>query len=106
MAYTADILDSLVPITEFNRDQASKIFDRLHSESRLIVIKNNQPAAIILSPSEFQRLSEMEEDYTLLLEATRRLKEDSSSTSSREDVMSELGISEADLAAAGDVVME
>ena len=106
MAYTADILDSLVPITQFNRGQASKIFDRLHSESRLIVLKNNQPTAIILSPSEFQRLSEIEEDYTLLLEATRRLKEDSSSTSSREDVMSELGISEADLAAAGDVVME
>ena len=106
MAYTADILDSLVPITQFNRGQASKIFDRLHSESRLIVLKNNQPAAIILSPSEFQRLSEIEEDYILLLEATRRLKEDSSSTSSREDVMSELGISEADLAAAGDVVME
>jgi len=106
MSYTADILDSLVPITEFNRDQASKIFDRLHSESRLIVIKNNQPAAIILSPSEFQRLSEMEEDYTLLLEATRRLKEDSSSMYSREDVMSELDISEADLADTGDVVIE
>ena len=106
MAYTADILDTLVPITQFNRGQASRIFDRLHSKSRLIVLKNNQPAAIILSPSEFQRLSEIEEDYTLLLEATRRLKEYSSSTSSREDVMSELGISEADLAAAGDVVME
>ena len=106
MAYTADILDSLVPITQFNRGQASNIFDRLHSESRLIVIKNNQPAAIILSPSEFQRLNEIEEDYTLLLEATRRLKEDSSSTSSREELMSELGISEAELAAAGDVVIE
>ena len=106
MAYTADILDSLVPITQFNRGQASRIFDRLHNENQLIVLKNNQPAAIILSPSEFQRLSEIEEDYTLLLEATRRLKEDSSSTSSREEVMSELGISEADLAAAGDVVIE
>ena len=106
MAYTADILDSLVPITQFNRGQASRIFDRLHTENRLIVLKNNQPAAIILSPSEFQRLSEIEEDYTLLLEATRRLKEDSSSTSSREELMSELGISEADLAAAGDVVIE
>ena len=106
MAYTADILDSFVPITQFNRGQASMIFDRLHSESRLIVLKNNQPAAIILSPSEFQRLSEIEENYTLLLEATRRLKEDSSSTTSREEVMSELGISEADLAATGDVVME
>ena len=106
MAHTADILDSLVPITQFNRGQASRIFDRLHTENRLIVLKNNQPAAIILSPSEFQRLSEIEEDYTLLLEATRRLKEDSSSTSSREEVMSELNISEAELAAAGDVVIE
>ena len=106
MAYTADILDSLVPITQFNRGQASRIFDRLHTESQLIVLKNNQPAAIILSPSEFQRLSEIEEDYTLLLKATRRLKEDSSSTSSREKVMSELYISESELAAAGDVVME
>ena len=106
MAYTADILDSLVPITQFNRGQASRIFDRLHNENQLIVLKNNQPAAIILSPSEFQRLSEIEEDYTLLLEATRRLKENSSSTSSREEVMSELNISEAGLAAAGDVVIE
>ena len=106
MAYTADILDSLIPITQFNRGQASRIFDRLHTENQLIVLKNNQPAAIILSPSEFQRLSEIEEDYTLLLEATRRLKEDSSSTSSREVLMSELNISEADLAAAGDVVIE
>ena len=106
MAYTADILDSLVPITQFNRGQASRIFDRLHTENRLIVLKNNQPAAIILSPSEFQRLSEIEEDYTLLLEATRRLKEDSSSSSPREEVMSELDISEEDLASAGDVVME
>ena len=106
MAYTADILDSLVPITQFNRGQASRIFDRLHTESQLIVLKNNQPAAIILSPSEFQRLSEIEEDYTLLLEATRRLKGDSSSTSSREEVMSELNISEPELATAGDVVIE
>ena len=106
MAYTVDILDSLVPITQFNRGQASRIFDRLHNENQLIVLKNNQPAAIILSPSEFQRLSEIEEDYTLLLEATRRLKEDSSPTSSRKELMSELYISEADLAAAGDVVIE
>ena len=106
MAYTTDILDSFVPITQFNHGQASKIFDRLHSESRLIVLNNNQPTPIILSPSEFQRLSEIEENYTLLLEATKRLKEDSSSTPSREELMSELYISEVDLAAAGNMVIE
>ena len=41
-----------------------------------------------------------------IMESTRRLKEDSSSTSSREELMSELNINEVDLAAAGDVVME
>ena len=106
MAFTADILNSLVPITQFNHGRASKIFDRLHSENRLIVLKNKQPVAIILSPSEFQRLSEIEEDYTLLLEAARRLKEDTASTSPRKEVMSELDINEADLTSAGDVVME
>ena len=94
MAYTEGILGNFVPITQFNHGHASRIFDRLHTENQLIVLKNNQPSAIILSPSEFQRLSEIEENYTLLLEATRRLKENSSSTTSREEVMSELGISE------------
>nr|WP_298476872.1 hypothetical protein [uncultured Oribacterium sp.] len=42
----------------------------------------------------------------MLLEATRRLKEGSSSTYFRKELMSERDISEADLAAAGDVVME
>ena len=71
MAYAANILNSLVPITQFNRGQASRIFDRLHTESQLVVLKNNQPAAVILSPEEYARLSEIEEDYFLLIEATK-----------------------------------
>ena len=76
------------------------------SQSSSLFYENNQPAAIILSPSESQRLSEIEEDYTLLLESTRRLKEDSSSTYSRKELMTELGISKADLTAVGDAMME
>ena len=102
----ADILNSLVPITQFNRGQASRIFDRLHSENRLIVLKNNQPAAVILSPKEYERLSEIEEDYTLLLEAAERLSKDNGSGTSMEAVMDELGISEADMNKAEDPVIE
>ena len=32
MAIAADLLQSLVPISQFNKGQAAKIFDRLHSE--------------------------------------------------------------------------
>ena len=40
MAIAADLLQSLVPISQFNKGQAAKIFDRLHSERELIVLKN------------------------------------------------------------------
>lgn len=67
MIDTSDLLENLVPITQFNRGQASRIFGRLRYESRLIVLKNNRPAAVILSPDEFSRLSEIEDNYALLL---------------------------------------
>lgn len=69
MALATDFLQSLVPISQFNKGQAAKIFDRLHSEKELIVLKNNQPSAVILSPEEYTRLTEIEENYFLLLEA-------------------------------------
>ena len=106
MANTANVLNTLVPITQFNRGQASRIFDRLHSESQLVVLKNNQPAAVILSPAEYMRLSEIEEDYLLLLEATKRLADNTESSTPLSDVMKELGITQEELDAAEDVVIE
>ncbi len=106
MAHAANLLNSLVPITQFNRGQASRIFDRLHTESQLVVLKNNQPAAVILSPAEYARLSEIEEDYLLLTEATKRLAENDAPAAPMDEVMKALGITEEELAAAEDVVIE
>ena len=53
MAIATNILQCLIPISQFNKGQASKIFDRLHDEKELIVLKNNQPSAVILSPEEY-----------------------------------------------------
>ena len=107
MAIAADILQSLVPISQFNKGQAAKIFDRLHSENELIVLKNNQPSAIILSPEEYTRLTEIEEDYYLLLEANRRLEADGNNkTVSLDTEMNQLGISEDELLDAEDVDIE
>ena len=107
MAITADILQSLVPISQFNKGQAAKIFDRLHSERELIVLKNNQPSAIILSPEEYTRLTEIEEDYFLLLEANKRIEENGDNkTISIESVMNNLGISKEELIDVEDVDIE
>lgn len=107
MAISANLLQSLVPISQFNKGQAAKIFDRLHSESELIVLKNNQPSAIILSPEEYTRLTEIEEDYFLLLEANKRMEENGNNkTISFDSVMSNLGIGEAELLDMEDVDIE
>lgn len=107
MAISAGLLQSLVPISQFNKGQAAKIFDRLHSEKELIVLKNNQPSAIILSPEEYTRLTEIEEDYFLLLEANKRLEENENNTTvSFDSVMNNLGISEEELSDMEDVVIE
>ena len=107
MAIAADLLQSLVPISQFNKGQAAKIFDRLHSERELIVLKNNQPSAIILSPEEYTRLTEIEEDYFLLLEANKRIEENGDNkTISIESVMNNLGISKEELIDVEDVDIE
>ena len=107
MALATDFLQSLVPISQFNKGQAAKIFDRLHSEKELIVLKNNQPSAVILSPEEYTRLTEIEEDYFLLLEANRRIEEKGDKkTVSLDSVMDHLGISKEELLDAEDADIE
>ena len=105
MAYTANDFRRLVSITQFNGGQASHIFDRLRAEQQLVVLKNNQPAAVILSPAEYARLSEIEEDYSLFLEATQRMAHNDAPAATMADVMEELGITEAELDAAEDPVI-
>lgn len=69
--------------------------------------KNNQPSAIILSPEEYTRLTEIEEDYFLLLEANKRLDDNGNKeTVSYDSVMKHLGISEAELLEAEDADIE
>lgn len=107
MAIATHLLQSLVPISQFNKGQAAKIFDRLRSEKELIVLKNNQPSAVILSPEEYTRLTEIEEDYLLLLEANKRMEENGNNkTVSFDSVTNDLGISEDELLETEDVDIE
>lgn len=107
MSIAYETLNSLVSITQFNKGQASRIFDRLNTEKQLIVLKNNIPSAVIISPDEYVRLSEIAEDYYLLLEAHERLKNNSGQkTLSFDDVMQNYGISESDIENAEDLDIE
>ena len=106
MTRTAGLMQSLVPITQFNKGRASQIFARLASERQLVVLKNNSPSAIILSPEEYERLAEIEENYRLMTLAQERLAQSDGTTISLEQVMSRINISQADLDALDEVEFE
>ena len=107
MSIAYETLNSLVSITQFNKGQASKIFDRLSSEKQLIVLKNNVPSAVIISPDEYIRLSEIAEDYFLLTEAQERLKNNKGKKNvSFEEVMQNYGLTEEDIENAEELEIE
>lgn len=103
----ANIMECLIPISQFNKGQASKIFNRLKETKELFVLKNNQPSAVILSPEEYTRLTEIEENYMLLVEAAGRLETNADRpTVPVETAMKDLGINEEDLEGWEDVEIE
>ena len=107
MAINAETLKSLVSISQFSKGQATQVFDRLRDEPQLVVLKNNVPAAILLSPNEFSRLAEIEENYSLLLLAQARLESHGLQNAKDEkSVMTDLGITEEEILSAEDVEIE
>ncbi len=107
MASVADMLDNIVPISDFSRGKASQAFDRARSGNPVIVTKNNTPTAVILSPEEYKRMAEVEEDLYLLGLAIERLDaNEGKALLTEQEVMDHLGITEEDIQDAGEVEFE
>ena len=93
-----DIMKSIVPITRFNKGEASRIFEEVETSGTKIVMKNNKPACVLMSPDKYEALIELLADYALQEEAQARMADfDPADALSREEVMSSLGITQDDL---------
>ena len=98
MITASTVMRSIVPITRFNRGEASKIFDEVESSGMKIVVKNNKPACILLSPERYDEIMELLSDQILLKEAeTRMSNTDDNEMLTQDEMMAELGISKEDL---------
>lgn len=102
---TSKMLDSIVPISRFNKGEANKIFREVKKSGVKIVMKNNSPECVLISPESYKEMVEEYEDSLLLAEAERRLSKKQKYISEK-DVMKEFGITEAMLAAIDDVEIE
>ena len=90
-------LDALVPITRFNKGEANKIFDEVRASGCKIVVKNNIPACVLLTPERYQEMVDMIEDQYLLALALEREKRDTGAAYPAEEVYRELEITSDDL---------
>ena len=102
---TAELMRSMVPVSRFNKGEAAKIFDEVERTGIKLAVKNNKPACVLLSPQRYEAMLEEMEDLHLLVEVEKRL-EDDGVYYSREEVMNEFGITQADIDAAEDVEIE
>ncbi len=93
---TINVLDSIIPISQFNKGQANKIFSDVKKVGTKIVVKNNVPECILMSPQNYQQMMEEYEDAILAAEAVKRLSQKTKYIR-QDDVMKEFGLTASDL---------
>lgn len=69
-----DMLNSIVPISRFNKGEANKIFNEVNNCGYKIVIKNNKPTCVLITPEKYEEMMETIEDYKLYVDAEKRMK--------------------------------
>ena len=103
---TKNLLNSMVSISRFNKGEANKIFSEVRNVGIKVVLKNNTPECVLLSPAYYSQLLEDLEDYQLLSLAKQRLAHSDGHYLSEDDILEELNLTEDDIENAGDVEIE
>lgn len=107
MASVVSAITNTIPISQFNRGLAGKIFDDVKQCGAKVVMKNNTAECVLMSPDEYVRLMDELNDARLMLVASERMEHfDSSKLISQEEMNSRLGITDDELADFDEVDIE
>lgn len=107
MANITSAIRDTISISLFNRGLAGKIFEDVKQSGAKVVMKNNSAECVLMSPDEYVKLMDEVNDARLLSIANERMQNfNSSNLISSEDLYKELGITEKDLDAIGEVEFE
>lgn len=100
-------LKNTIPISLFHKGMAGKIFKSVKESGSKIVMKNNVPECVLLSPESYLEMTEKLENAELLALAMQRIENGAfSQTKDWDEVRKELGISSEDLADVDDAEVE
>lgn len=107
MESVVSAITNTIPISQFNRGLAGKIFEDVKQSGAKVVMKNNTAECVLLSPEEYVRLIDELNDARLLALANERLaKADPASFISEEEMEERLGVRAEDLAGFDEVDIE
>ena len=106
MASVVSAITNTIPITQFNRGLAGKIFDDVKRNGAKVVMKNNTAECVLLSPEEYVRLMDEVNDARLLTIATERRVDYPATVISEAEMNRRLGITAEDLADFDEVDIE
>ena len=96
-----------VPISQFNRGLAGKIFADVKATGPKVVMKNNEAEVVLLPPDQYVQLMDMLNDYELLSLAAERMEHyDPAALISEEEMDRELAITQEEWDNAGEVELE
>ena len=92
-------IKNTISITQFNRGLAGKIFQDVKNNGAKVVMKNNTPECVLLSPDEYVKLIDEINDARLLALAVQRMENfNPENTIPENQVMEHIGITDDDLA--------
>lgn len=106
MVDISNAITNTISITNFNRGQAGQIFDSVRKTGAKIVIKNNKPECVLLSPEDYLSLMDELNNARLLAIANERLANFNGNTLSQEEMSNILGLTQNDLAGFENVEIE
>lgn len=107
MGVVTSAITNTIPITQFNRGLAGKIFEDVRRYGAKVVMKNNAAECLLLSPEEYLPLMDEVNDARLMSIAAERVKNMDLETMIPEaKVNRQLGISEDDLSNFEEVELE
>ena len=69
-------LDNIMSVSELSHGGVSKAVNRIGDGNPIVVMRNNKPAAVIITPDDYRRYMEADEDFALYLEAVERMNRD------------------------------
>ena len=107
MVNLSGAINHTIPISQFHKGMAAQIFSDVRKSGAKVVIKNNEPECVLMSPAEYMDFMDELADARLELLALQRIAAGAlERTSSQKEVMDSLGITEEDLADAEEVEIE